>query len=245
MIDPPTVSDLPGVPVLDIDGDVIGSVDRVYIHQDTGALLWVSIRASLHTASKVVAPLDRARFDDQPGSALHIGFPRGVIEDAPSITSVDTLTASDVRTLRSYYNTIPAGSTTSMPDTSPRRRNAAGVDVIRSEERLRARTISQPTERIRFQKVIVTEEKSITVTIRHEELRIIREPLLQDAAARPPDNAPPAEVLNLVLHEEQVVVTTMVVPVERVAVRVTPVIKDQLITDIVRKERIEVDDTTP
>ena len=47
MIDPQSVPHLPGVPVLDVDGDIIGSVERVYIHQDTGAPLWVSIHHPL------------------------------------------------------------------------------------------------------------------------------------------------------------------------------------------------------
>ena len=158
MINPESVPDLPGVPVLDVDGDIIGSVERVYVHENTGVPLWVSIHMGFDGAPNAFAPLDGARFEDQPGSALHVGLPKAVLDGAPSITSVDTLTRDDVHTLRAYYSPLPA-ATAAAP--SQAGSGISTVDVVRSEEQLRVSTVPVPKERVRFEKVIVTEEKTI------------------------------------------------------------------------------------
>lgn len=51
------------------------------------------------------------------------------------------------------------------------------ITVVRSEERLDVTTVRTLTERLRVRKVIVTEERTITVTLRREEFVLEREPL--------------------------------------------------------------------
>jgi uncharacterized protein (TIGR02271 family) len=240
MINPEFVPDLPGVPVLDVDGDIIGSVERVYVHENTGAPLWVSIHRGFDGALNAFAPLDGARFDDQPGSALHINLPSAAVEDAPMITSVDTLTTDDVQALLAYYSNAPADTTTAPPQAGP---DLNTVDVVRSEEQLRVSTVPVPKERIRFEKVIVTEEKTVTVTVRREELRIIREPVEAGTDMATTGGQASATDLDIVLHEERIITTTEIVPVERVRVRVTQVRENLPVTDTVRKERVDLSST--
>lgn len=241
MIDPQFVPHLPGVPVLDVDGDIIGSVERVFTHQDTGAPLWVSIQTHLDGAPNAFAPLEGARFDEQTWSALHVGLSRAVVETAPVITSVDTLTTDDVHALRAYYSNAPAVTTTAPPQAGP---DLNTVDVVRSEEQLRVSTVPVPKKRIRFEKVIVTEEKTITVTVRREELRIIREPIQGGTDMATTGGQARATDLDMVLHEERIITTTEIVPAERVRVRVTQVTEDLPVTDTVRKERIDLNTGT-
>lgn len=54
---------------------------------------------------------------------------------------------------------------------------ADDVAVTRSEERLVVRTEAVPVRRVRIRKVIVSEERTVTVTVRREELRVEEEPL--------------------------------------------------------------------
>lgn len=240
MIDPQSVPHLPGVPVLDVDGDIIGSVERIYIHQDTGAPLWVAIHTHIDGAENVLAPLEDARFDDQPGSALHIALPRATVDDAPPIESIDTLTRDDVHALRNYYNPTTLAPTPGVDDAA----SSAGIDVVRFEEQLRVSTIAQPKERVRFQKVIVTEEKTITVTVRREELRMIREPLTDmDESPTSPHTSSTGD-FEIVLHEERILISTDVIPTERVRVTVSPVIDQLPVTDTVRKEQVDIHTTT-
>lgn len=244
MIDPQSAAHLPGVPVLDVDGDIIGSVDRVYIHQDTGAPLWVSIHTQFDGAPNAYAPLDGARFDDRPGSALHIGLARAVVEDAPLITSIDTLTTDDVYALRAYYGATAPAPPAPSGESGQNSQDSHAVDVVRLEEQLRVSTVSVPKERVRFEKVIVTEEKTVTVTVRREELRIIRETIAEGADIDTTRGPVPTTELDMVLHEERIMTAIEVVPVERVRVRVTQVSEDLPVTDTVRKERVDLSTTS-
>ncbi|RYY05902.1 MAG: DUF2382 domain-containing protein, partial [Alphaproteobacteria bacterium] len=94
------------------------------------------------------------------------------------------------------------------------------VDVIRHAEQLRAMTRSVPVERVRLKKVIVTEERTITVQVRREELRLEHETL--DPATATPTTVGPSD-LELILHGEQITITRTIVPIERVRLTRTQV----------------------
>jgi len=119
------------------------------------------------------------------------------------------------------------------------------IDTVLSAERLQVGRERVPTRIARLQKFIVTEQRTITVEVRHEEARLVYEdlPAGEDAAAllsRRPDAAP-----ELVLHEEQIQVTTRIVPVERVRAIVEQVTERREVTGEVRVERVEVQGATP
>lgn len=110
------------------------------------------------------------------------------------------------------------------------------VTVIRSEERLDVSTVRTATERVRIRKVVVTEERTVTVQVRREELVVEREPLDGPLEG---DGAPP-EPLVIVLHAEVPVVSTRVVPVERVSVVVDRITAMRTVTEELRHERVDV-----
>jgi uncharacterized protein (TIGR02271 family) len=119
------------------------------------------------------------------------------------------------------------------------------IDTVLSAERLQVGRERVPTRIARLQKFIVTEQRTITVEVRHEEARLVYEdvPAGEDAAAllsRRTGSAP-----ELVLHEEQIQVTTRVVPVERVRAVVEQVTERREVTGEVRVERAEVQGATP
>lgn len=114
------------------------------------------------------------------------------------------------------------------------------VEVNRSEEQVRVGVRSAPHSVLRIRKVIVTEQQTITVTVRREELRITEEPATDDAAASRLLADRGDDELVLVLHAEQVDVTTRVVPVERIRVRKTRVASATAITESVRREQVQV-----
>lgn len=110
------------------------------------------------------------------------------------------------------------------------------VVVTRSEERLRADVLRLPVRRAVIRKVIV--EEVHTIALRREELRVEYEDVdVADASLLP---SAPFEPLDLVLHEERV--ATVVVPTERVRVRVEQVVDEQRISGTVRVERFDVVD---
>ena len=120
------------------------------------------------------------------------------------------------------------------------------AEVVRSEERLHVGTLSVPVERVRVRKVVVTEERTVTVTVRREELRVEREPIapgdvVQEQLAGP-DQDP--RVVEMVLHEERVVVEREVVPVERVRVVVDRVTTQQPVEATLSHEEVVVEGDT-
>lgn len=129
-----------------------------------------------------------------------------------------------------------------------------GIDdaMTRSEERLVAATEVYEVGRARLRKFVVTEEVQITVQVRREKLRLERmeiptgsEVLVHDpdVFGAPgqfdgPDGGP---IFEVTLHEERPVVTTEIVPVERVRLDKVVHTEDHVVTGTVRKERIEVE----
>ena len=111
------------------------------------------------------------------------------------------------------------------------------ITVIRSEERLAASTTAIPVRRAVLRKVIVSEERTITVTVRHEEFRLDYAPIEETSFDAAPLTAP----LELVLHEEQIHVSTTVVPVERVTVSVRQAVEERAVTGAVHLEQVDLD----
>lgn len=114
-----------------------------------------------------------------------------------------------------------------------------GQHVIRSEEELRVDTTWAATERVRFRKRIVTEQVDITVSVRREELVVERESVRDSGRT----GADPAlgEPWVIVLHREEPVVETRVVPVERVTVSTHRVTDAQIVSESLRAERVEIE----
>jgi len=116
------------------------------------------------------------------------------------------------------------------------------VDVIRHAEQLHATTRSVPVERVRLKRVIVTEERTITVQIHREELRLEHETLDPDTA--PATTVGPSD-LELILHEEQITITRTIVPIERVRLTRTQVAGTRDITETLRHETVDTGPTSP
>jgi stress response protein YsnF len=132
--------------------------------------------------------------------------------------------------------------------------NDLGSDdaMTRSEERLVASTEVYEAGRARLRKHVVTEEVQITVQVRREELRLEREPIAEGGRelVHDPDVFGPREVFEtpeggviyeVTLHEERPVVTTEIVPVERVRLSKLVHTDAHVFAGEVRKERIEAE----
>jgi uncharacterized protein (TIGR02271 family) len=113
------------------------------------------------------------------------------------------------------------------------------MDVIRSEEELHLSSAWRPVERVRVRKRVVTEERTVTLRLRREEIVVEREPVVGGAAV--PGREPPVqEPIVLTLSEEQAVITTRFVPVERVRVVVDRIAEEHALETTLKAEQIEV-----
>lgn len=91
-------------------------------------------------------------------------------------------------------------------------RDDAAADTVRHEEHLHVHVETVATETVRIEKVVVTEQRTLTIDVRREELRITRTPLTPGDSLLPPvaPRTPPPVVM--ILREEQPVITMKVVP---------------------------------
>lgn len=125
-------------------------------------------------------------------------------------------------------------------EVQPVRQGDVPPTLTRAEEELRASTVRRPVERVRVRKRIVTEMVTRTIPVRHEELVLERERILDDEPVVPRE----ATLPELVLHREELVVETRVVPVERVRL-VREIATDVIeVHDTIRRERIALEGDT-
>jgi uncharacterized protein (TIGR02271 family) len=133
-------------------------------------------------------------------------------------------------------------TTTEPQGTDPGSRSEASpAELVRSEEQLRVSTRTEVIGRVRVRKLVTSEEVTRTLTLRREELSVEHLPAgygPDGSSDRLPEVAD-GEEIELVLHEERVVVTR--VPVERVRVRVHRVTEDVAVSEVLRRERIAFD----
>jgi uncharacterized protein (TIGR02271 family) len=113
-----------------------------------------------------------------------------------------------------------------------------------SEEELRVGTTEREAGRVRLRKYVVEDEVTETVPVRREEVRIEREPITdanRDAALDGP--AISEEEHEVVLHEEEVVADKRAVPKERVRLEKDVETEEKTVSETVRSERVDVDDS--
>jgi len=116
--------------------------------------------------------------------------------------------------------------------------------MTRSEEQLKVGTEQVAAGRARLRKHVVTENQSVTVPVSHEEVTLEREPITDanvGKATAGPDLSD--EEHEVQLTEERVVVDKETVPVERVRLGTETVTEDQRVSEDVRKEEIEFDES--
>jgi uncharacterized protein (TIGR02271 family) len=119
------------------------------------------------------------------------------------------------------------------------RRDTDDDAMTRSEERMHVGVERREAGRARLRKYVVTEEVQQTVPVRHEEVRVEREPITdanRDAAMSGPDIGEAEH--EVVLHEERPVTETEAVPVERVRLTTEEHTEQETVHGTVRKERI-------
>jgi len=112
--------------------------------------------------------------------------------------------------------------------------------MTRSEERLHVGTEQTHGGTARLRKYVVSEDVTKTVPVRHEEVRVEREPITDANRGEAMSGGELTEEEHEVtLHAEKPVVEKETVPVERVRLGTETVSEEQTVNETVRKEQIE------
>lgn len=231
-----------GHPVTGLDARPLGRLAAVHADQETGLPAWAVVDDG--SGGTALVPLRDARHD---GAALHLPYTVEQLATAPYPARPGPLGPDDLAVLQRHYAAGPGVAPGAAPGAAPA---ASGVEVTRHEERLRVGVETVVAGRVRVRKRLVTEQRTITVPVTREEVTIEHDDAPAEGLPGPTGGAPGAllgeEVVEVVRHEERVVVTTEVVPVERVRVVRYVVTTPQVVGGAVRREVLDVvEDVAP
>jgi uncharacterized protein (TIGR02271 family) len=253
-------AELAGRLARDAHGRPLGEVETVFADEDGSASRFVGIDMA---QGRVVVPVDGAEVDPTV-YAIDLPFMADRITRAPTISpDVEELDPETERRVVKHFGVEPEPEPESKRAPAPAPEPTAAMvpaelpttttepapideEVVLSEEQLVVETERVPVQRVRVRKEIVEEEVTLTVTLRHEELIIEREPVAPgeapvETAGGPRLDEPPFEI---VLWAEEPVVSTRAVPTERVRVVRTLGSQQQELSAQLRRERASFDDLT-
>jgi uncharacterized protein (TIGR02271 family) len=271
MPDIDTVRDWQGRMMFDPAGAKVGTIDAIYLDDDTGQPEWATVTTGLFATKTTFVPLAQA---EAMGDSVQVPYDKAQVADAPNMDADGQLSQDEEAELYRHYGLdytesrsdsgLPAAATGHDIDSRDRHRDgladdgqdsAVGRDtsgpttddaMTRSEEELRVATTQRERGRVRLRKYVTTEHVTQTVPVQREEVRVEREPITDanlDAATSGP--AISEEEHQVTLHEETPVVEKRVVPRERVRLDTETVTEQRQVGEEVRKEQIEVDDKDP
>jgi uncharacterized protein (TIGR02271 family) len=243
MPDIDTVRTWEGRTMLDRDGNRIGSIEAIYLDDQTGQPEWALVNTGLFGITSSFVPLAQAT---QTGEEVRVPYDKQLVKDAPRVDPDQHLSEAEERQLWRHYG-LDYDRTTRRRATG---RGAVGRDtsgpttddaMTRSEEELRVGTTQRERGRVRLRKYVTTEQVQQTVPVRRERMRVEREPITDanlGAATSGPEIS--GEEHEVILREEEPVVEKRVVPRERVRLDKDTVTDEERVAEEVRKEQIDV-----
>jgi uncharacterized protein (TIGR02271 family) len=238
MVEVDTVRNWQGRTLVDREGDRVGTIDVIYVDDQTGQPEWALVNTGLFGTRSTFVPIAEA---GASGDQVQVPYQKQLVKDAPNMDPGSHLSEQEEQELWRHYGLEygdgdgdSAGRDVSGPTTDDA--------MTRSEEELEVGTQTRERGRARLRKYVVTEEEQVTVPVRREEVRVEREPITDanlDAATGGP--AISEEEHEVTLREEEVVVDKRAVPKERVRLDTETVTDERQVSEEVRKERIEVE----
>ncbi|HWE55583.1 MAG TPA: PRC and DUF2382 domain-containing protein [Acidimicrobiales bacterium] len=221
------------------DGSKLGRVEQIYLDEETGRPEWAEVKTGMFGNKRSLVPLAVA---ERAAGGLRVPFDKEQIKGAPHHDPGVELSPQDEAAFFDYYG-IPYGGETVTTETGGDSVRSGGGDAMtRSEEELRVGKIRTEVGRARLRKYVVAENVETTIPVAREEVRVEREPITDanmDEALSGPEIAEAEH--EVVLHEEQPVVEKRTVPKERVRLAKDVVQKEAVVSEEVRKERIETE----
>jgi uncharacterized protein (TIGR02271 family) len=252
MPDLDTVRSWQGATMVGPDGDKIGTVESIYVDDQTGQPEWALVNTGLFGAKSSFVPLAQA---SSSGDQVQVPYEKQLVKDAPRVDTDQHLSEAQEQQLWAHYGLdYGSGYTTDrdgdgiydqVQDTAVGRDTSGPTTdeaMTRSEEELQVGTRTRERGRARLRKYVVTETQQVTVPVQREQVRVEREPITDanlDAATSGPAISEAEH--EVTLREEEPVVQKRAVPRERVRLDTETVTDERQVTEEVRKEQIEVE----
>ena len=227
---------LRGMPVVDSAGEKIGSVEELYLDERSGSPAWIGLGTGFFGTKRVLVPFESASVEAEE---IRVPYAKDQVKDSPDVDE-DEITAAREQELYAHYGMPYGGSTDAGGREADRQVDveAADRDLVRHEEELRVGTREEEVGRLRLHKWVETEQVDVPVELRREKARVVREPV--DEAASAGDMG--EDALEVTLRGERPVVETETVAKERIGVETEVETEQQVVSDEVRRERVDVDE---
>ena len=251
------LQNMEGQTAVDASGAKLGKIGQIYVDDQSGQPLWVTITTGMFGTKQSFAPL----YGSQPsGDSLQLAVSKDMVSSAPGVEADGHISEDENDALYTYYDGYLGGSAQDAPAQGPEyagdtREDLAGRDGVqgrdtsgpttddamtRSEERLHVGTETVQAGRARLRKYVVTENVTRTVPVSHEEVRLEREPITDANIGSAMSGSDISEEEHEVtLHAERPVVSKETVAVERVRLGTETVTEQQEVTETLRKEQID------
>jgi uncharacterized protein (TIGR02271 family) len=255
-----TVQAWQGRTMVDPAGDKLGTIDAIYLDDETGQPEWATVTTGLFGTKQTFVPLSQAQ---AMGDTIQVPYDEAQVKDAPNMAADGQLSQDEEAALYRHYGLdysehrsdsgLPAGERDQdrdgiyddVQDTAVGRDTSGPTTddaMTRSEEELEVGTETRERGRARLRKYVTTEQQQVTVPVQREEVRVEREPISDanlDAATSGPEISEAEH--EVTLREEEPVVEKRVVPRERVRLDTDTVTEERQVSEEVRKEQIEVE----
>jgi uncharacterized protein (TIGR02271 family) len=252
MPDIDTVRSWQGATMVDRDGDKVGTIESIYVDDQTGEPEWALVNTGLFGTKSSFVPLAQA---SGSGDQVQVPYDKQLVKDAPRVDTDQHLSEAEEQELWRHYGLDYDSEYTTdrdgdgvdddVQDTAVGRDTSGPTTddaMTRSEEELRVGTTQRERGRARLRKHVTTETQQVTVPVQREEVRVEREPITdanRDAAVSGPEIS--EEEHEVTLREEEVVIDKRAVPKERVRLDTETVTDERQVAEEVRKEQIEVE----
>jgi PRC-barrel domain/Domain of unknown function (DUF2382) len=156
-----------GRTMIDPAGDKLGTIDAIYLDDETGQPEWARVTSGLFTATIAFVPLAQAQ---DLGDSVQVPYDKDQVKNAPTMEADGQLSQDEEAELYRHYGLdygehrstsgLPAGmADDTQDDTVGRDTTGPTTDqaMTRSEEELRVGTTSRERGRARLRRYVTTE----------------------------------------------------------------------------------------
>jgi uncharacterized protein (TIGR02271 family) len=235
---------LRGADVHSQDGEKIGSVEALFLDEQTQRPEWIGLGTGFFGTKRVFVPVEGASLAED---RVTVPYAKDHVKDAPDVDT-DEISQDTESALYAHYGLgysearsetgLPEGGRAGPEDLAETMKEQAAV--TRSEEELRVGKREEEMGRLRVHKWVESEQVDVPVEVRREKARVTREPVDETAGDREIGD----ESLDVTLREERPVVEKETVAKEKIGVEKSVETETETVSGEVRKERVDVDDQT-
>lgn len=226
-----------GTTVYSSDGEKIGSVEEIYVDDQTDRPEWIGLGTGFFGTKRVLVPVEGASMRE--GGVL-VPYSKDQVKDSPDIDS-DEISQETEGQLYSHYGLgySEERSDTGLPEGAPAPAASGEREgaVTRHEEELRVGKRDVETGRARLRKWVESEPVSEDIELRRETARVTREPVDRPAASGEIGE----EEIAVPLRAEEAVVEKETVAKERVGLEKDVEAERETVGGEVRKERVDIE----